>query len=99
MFKTLLTLNAKIKQSIALFILLAGAMATLPANATVKSFKKGADGVTFSLDKGLMKVLVRSADIIEVKYTIFGAFETKPSLVVVNSWKTPTAYQVISTKT
>jgi alpha-D-xyloside xylohydrolase len=99
MFKTLLTLNAKIKQSIALFILLAGAMATLPANATVKSFKKGADGVTFSLDKGLMKVLVRSADIIEVKYTIFGAFETKPSLVVVNSWKTPTAYQVTATAT
>jgi alpha-D-xyloside xylohydrolase len=99
MFKMLPTLNAKIKQSIALFILLAGAMATLTANATVKSFKKGPDGVTFSLDKGLMKVLVRSADIIEVKYTIFDAFETKPSLVVVNSWKTPTAYQVTATKT
>lgn len=82
-----------------MMFLLAGGIATLPANATIKSFKKGADGVTFSLDKGLMKVLVRRADIIEVKYTIFDAFETRPSLVVVNSWKTPTAYQVAETKT
>lgn len=99
MFKKLFTLNAKIKQSIALIFLLAGGMATIPANATIKSFKKGADGVTFSLDKGLMKVLVRRDDIIEVKYTIFNAFETKPSLVVVNGWKTPTVYQVTETKT
>lgn len=99
MFKKLFTLNAKIKQSIALIFLLAGGMATIPANATIKSFKKGADGVTFSLDKGLMKVLIRRDDIIEVKYTIFNAFETKPSLVVVNGWKTPTVYQVTETKT
>src|SRR5476651_1402226 len=99
MFKKLLTLSAKVKQSIAIVFLLAGGMATIPASATVKSFKKGADGVTFSLDKGLMKVFVRRADIIEVKYTIFDAFETRPSLVVVNGWKTPTAYQVAETKT
>jgi alpha-D-xyloside xylohydrolase len=99
MFKQLPALNKRIKQSIAIMFLLAGGIATLPANAAIKSFKKGADGVTFSLDKGLMKVLVRRADIIEVKYTIFDAFETRPSLVVVNSWKTPTAYQVAETKT
>ena len=99
MFKKLPALNRKIKQSIAMFFLLAGGIATIPANATIKSFKKGADGVTFSFDNGLMKVLVRRADFIEVKYTIFDAFETKPSLVVVNGWKTPTAYQVAETKT
>jgi alpha-D-xyloside xylohydrolase len=99
MFKQLPALNKRIKQSIAIVFLLAGGFATIPANATIKSFKKGADGVTFSLDKGLMKVLVRRADIIEVKYTIFDAFETRPSLVVVNSWKTATAYQVAETKT
>jgi alpha-D-xyloside xylohydrolase len=40
MFKTLLTLNAKIKQSIALFILLAGAMATLPQTLPLNPLKK-----------------------------------------------------------
>jgi alpha-D-xyloside xylohydrolase len=99
MIKNLLHLNAKIKQSIALLFLITGCIAAIPANAIVKSFKKGADGVTFSSDKGLMKVLVRRADIVEVKYTIFDAFETKPSLVVNNSWKAPTAYQVAETKT
>jgi alpha-D-xyloside xylohydrolase len=99
MFKKLLTSNAKIKQSIALFLLLATGMLVMPADAAIKTFKKGADGVTFSLDKGLMKVLVRRADVIEVKYTIFDAFETRPSLVVVNGWKTPTPYQVAETKT
>jgi alpha-D-xyloside xylohydrolase len=70
-----------------------------PVKAAVKSYKKGVDGVTFSLDKGLMKVLVHRDDIIEVKYTIFNAFETKTSLVVNNSWQVHPAYQVAETKT
>lgn len=69
------------------------------AKAAVKSYKKGADGITFLLDKGLMKVLVHRDDIIEIKYTIFNAFETKPSLVVNNNWKIHPAYQVAESKT
>lgn len=57
-----------------------------PAGATVKSYKKGIDGVTFTLDKGLMQVLICKDDIIEVKYTILNAFLNKPSLVVNNRW-------------
>ncbi|MDP9047775.1 MAG: DUF4968 domain-containing protein [Bacteroidota bacterium] len=59
----------------------------LPSFAAVKSFKKTTDGVTFNLDKGLMKILVCRDDIIEVKYTIFNTFQTKPSLVVNNTWQ------------
>ncbi|WP_419699655.1 TIM-barrel domain-containing protein [Mucilaginibacter sp. NFX135] len=86
-------------QSIAVIISIAACCLALQASATVKSYKKAVDGVTFSLDKGLLKVLVRRADIIEVKYTIFNTFETKPSLVVNNSWKTPALYQVAENKT
>jgi len=39
------------------------------ANASVKSYKKEADGVTFILDRGIMKVKICKDDIIEVKYT------------------------------
>lgn len=86
-------------QSIALILSLVLCGISTPALAVVKSYKKTADGVTFSLDKGFLKVLIRRADIIEVKYTIFNAFETKPSLVVNNSWKTPTPYQLAESKT
>jgi alpha-D-xyloside xylohydrolase len=73
-------------------------MDILAAKAAVKSYKKGTEGVTFLLDKGLMKVFVHRDDIIEVKYTIFNAFETKPSLVVNNSWQIRPAYQVAESK-
>ncbi|MBB6131459.1 glycoside hydrolase family 31 protein [Mucilaginibacter lappiensis] len=99
MFKPLHLSFVKKIQSIALIILLILSGAVIPSFAVVKSYKKAADGVTFSLDKGLLKVLVRRVDIIEVKYTIFNAFETKPSLVVNNSWKNPTPYQVAENKT
>ena len=62
--------------------------------ASVTSYKKGADGVTFKLDKGLMKVNIRKDDIIEVKYTLLNAFQTKHSLVINNTWAQPTAFQV-----
>ena len=67
---------------------------TWSANAAVNAFKKDADGVTFKLDKGLMKIKVCSSDIIEVKYTIFDAFEQKESLVVNNKWSANTAFTV-----
>lgn len=98
MIKNLPHAIAKKLQSIAMIASLSVFCLSMQASATVKSYKKSTDGVTFSLDKGLMKVLVRRADIIEVKYTIFNVFETKPSLVVNNSWKVPTAYQVAENK-
>jgi len=64
------------------------------ANASIRSFKKETDGVSFDLDKGLLKIKVCSADIIEVKYTIFNSFNTKPSLVVNNTWNRQTAFTV-----
>ncbi|MDB5015257.1 MAG: hypothetical protein JWQ84_89, partial [Mucilaginibacter sp.] len=67
------------------------------ARASVKSFKKDADGVTCYLDKGLMKLKVCSADIIEVKYTLFNGFEPKKSLVVNNPWIIKSDFQIAET--
>ncbi|SDS67750.1 alpha-D-xyloside xylohydrolase [Mucilaginibacter mallensis] len=64
------------------------------ANAVIKSYTKDADGVTFSLDKGKMKVKVCTDDIIEVKYTMFNDFSQKESLVVNNKWLTKTGFTV-----
>jgi alpha-D-xyloside xylohydrolase len=58
----------------------------IPANAAIKAYQVKPDGVTFTLDKGLMKILICKDDIIEVKYTIFNEFSTKPSLVVNANW-------------
>jgi len=67
------------------------------ANAAVKSYKKDVSGVTFSLDKGLMRIKICSSDIIEVKYTMFDAFEKKESLVVNNPWVNKTNFAVAET--
>jgi alpha-D-xyloside xylohydrolase len=56
------------------------------ANATVKAYQIKQEGVDFILDKGLMNILMCKDDIIQVKYTIFNEFSTKPSLVVNNNW-------------
>lgn len=64
------------------------------AKAAIKSYKKDADGVTFSLDKGLMRIKVCSSDIIEVKYTVFEAFEQKKSLVINNAWVNKASFTV-----
>jgi alpha-D-xyloside xylohydrolase len=55
--------------------------------ASVLSFKKDADGVTFTLDKGLMKVKICLPNVVQVKYTTLPIFLDKPSLVVNNEWK------------
>jgi alpha-D-xyloside xylohydrolase len=65
------------------------------AKAAIKSYTKDADGVTFSLDKGKMKVKVCADDIIEVKYTMFNDFSQKESLVVNNKWLTKTSFNVV----
>ena len=75
-------------------IVLAGILMSNPANAKVKSYKTDANGVTFSLDKGLMSIKVCSPDIIQVRYTMFDAFAAKLELVVNNPWATKTPFKV-----
>lgn len=65
-----------------------------PVNATVKSYKRTADGVTFWLDKGLMKIKMCGADIIEVRYTQLDSFPAKTSLVINNQWLQKPAYTI-----
>jgi alpha-D-xyloside xylohydrolase len=64
------------------------------AKATVISYAKTAEGVTFKLDKGVMKIKIFSADIIEVKYTLMESVPDKQSLVVNNDWKTSGKFNV-----
>jgi len=55
---------------------------TSTAHATVQTWTKDADGVTFTLDVGTMKLRICAADIVEVKYTILPRLMQKLSLVV-----------------
>lgn len=64
------------------------------ATAAVRNFKKESDGVLFTLNKGILKIKVCTADIVEVKYTQFNNFQEKESLVVNNKWTTPVAFTV-----
>src|ERR1700754_4525617 len=98
MIKSLLYFDVKKIQSIVVIVLSLACIMPKQAQASIKSYKKSTDGVTFALDKGLLKVLVRKADIIEIKYTLSATFETKPSLVVNNGWKTPVPYQLTENK-
>ena len=77
-----------------ILMMLTGILWTRQAQARVQDFKKEQDGVLFHLDKGLLKIKVCSADIIEVKYTIFNAFSEKESLVVNNKWAQAAVFKV-----
>jgi alpha-D-xyloside xylohydrolase len=80
------TISAKV--TIFFVTVLLGSLAIISAaDASVASFTKDADGVTFVLDNGSMKVKVCKGDIIEVKYTALATLPPKASLVVVNPWK------------
>jgi len=68
------------------------------ASASITSYKKDADGVTFTLDKGIMKIKVCNSGIIEVKYTDQQSFAAKTSLVINNSWKTTVKFTVTESK-
>lgn len=79
-----------------LFLLafLACTIALTDAAAPVSSFRKDADGVTFILDKGLIKVKVCDPSIIEVKYTDQVSFSSRKSLVIANDWKSQVKFTV-----
>lgn len=85
----------RLHKAIIIIVLLAcNLLAIQPAKASVRSYKKDADGITCNLNKGLMKIKVCSPDIIEVKYTLFNAFGHKPSLVVNNKWLNKISFTV-----
>lgn len=64
------------------------------AQATVKSWQKESDGVSFSLDAGAMKIRVCTPDIIEVQYSIQPRLQQRLSLVVNNRFSSPSAFTV-----
>jgi alpha-D-xyloside xylohydrolase len=54
--------------------------------AAILSYTKNADGVSFKLDAGIMKVKICKDDIIEIKYTLLSEMPSKTSLVIINQW-------------
>lgn len=63
--------------------------------AKVLSYKKDSDGVTCTLDKGLMKVKLCFENMVEVKYTTLPLFIEKQSLVITNDFKTSPGFSVL----
>jgi alpha-D-xyloside xylohydrolase len=62
-------------------------LTSISVRATVLSYATDLDGITFSLNAGLMKIKICTDDMVEVKYTSLNAFTPKSSLVVNNTWK------------
>ena len=67
------------------------------AQAKVESFTKNVDGITCSLDKGLMKIKICSDNMVQVKYTELPVFMDKASLVIINDWKIAPGFTVSET--
>jgi alpha-D-xyloside xylohydrolase len=76
---------------------LAVSMLTVSTQAKVVSFTKDSDGITCTLDKGLMKVKICLNNLVEVKYTSLPLFLNKPSLVITNEWKIIPTFSVNET--
>src|ERR1700722_9018064 len=74
--------NLKRAVASSFLILIALLCGTSAAHATVQTWTKDADGVTFTLDVGTMKLRICAADIVEVKYTILPRLIQKLSLVI-----------------
>ena len=82
------------RKTCSVIIILISLISVTPVDAAIKSYRNEADGVTFFLDKGMMKIKICRDDIIEVKYTVFNEFPQKESLVVNNKWSTKTGFKV-----
>ncbi len=76
--------------AIAIFLIL-----NIKTDASVLTYSTDTDGITFTLDTGLMKIKVCADDIIEVKYTSLAAFAPKSSLVVNNNWNINPQFSII----
>ncbi|MGA9405879.1 MAG: TIM-barrel domain-containing protein [Bacteroidota bacterium] len=64
------------------------------AIASITSYAKDPDGVTFRLDKGTMKVKICKDDIVEVKFTTLPDIPSKASLIISNGWATLPKFDV-----
>jgi len=64
------------------------------AKASIVSSARDADGMTFTLDRGKMKVKICREDIVEVLYTTLRDIPSRTSLVVVNAWAKTPSFQV-----
>lgn len=69
-------------------------VATVTTQAKVVSFTKDKDGITCSLDKGLMKVKICLDNMVEVKYSSLPVSLDKPSLVIVNKWDKQPGFKI-----
>jgi alpha-D-xyloside xylohydrolase len=94
MLKRIFGINRHLPKMTSVLFLLMSYGFVNTVTAAVKSYKKDLYGVTFVLDKGLMRVLICKDDIVEVKYTSLNAFSLKPSLVVNNRWLDHPAFSV-----
>jgi alpha-D-xyloside xylohydrolase len=67
---------------------------SVTVRAKVVSYTKDIDGITCTLDKGVMKVKICMDNMVEVKFTSLPELLNKPSLVIANEWKTVPAFTV-----
>jgi alpha-D-xyloside xylohydrolase len=72
-------------------------LSTNAAEASIVSYIKDLDGVSFKLDTGSMRVKICKEDIIEVKYTILPNIPLKTSLVINNDWTATPKFDVAET--
>lgn len=75
-------------------IALALMILTVSVQGSIQSFKKDNDGITCTLDKGVMKVKICLDNMVEVKYTALPVLLDKASLVINNEWKTTPGFTV-----
>ena len=85
----LTTLKFKLFLSVLAFSVL-----SVTAQTKVVSFTKDSDGITCTLDKGLIKVKICMDNMVEVKYTSLPVLLDKPSLVVINEWKNTPGFTI-----
>ena len=72
-------------------------VASASVQASVQSFKKENNVVTFLLDKGAMKIKICQDNIVEVQYTVLSSLPSKKSLVINNEWKVTPDFKVSET--
>jgi alpha-D-xyloside xylohydrolase len=79
-------MNSKALKFNLIFSFLAFMMLNTVVQASVKSYVRDLDGITCTLDNGLMKVKICLENMVEIKYTSLPVILDKPSLVITNAW-------------
>jgi alpha-D-xyloside xylohydrolase len=75
-------------------VLIASCAAVHEAKASIISSTKDPDGMTFTLDRGKMKVKICREDIVEIQYTTLRDIPSRSSLVIVDTWEKTPGFQV-----